>query len=114
MSARRLAIISFTGIALAALVWPAASLANHVSIEAQVSARLKERFSERSWLVEVSWTANCVGAVGGASFAGVLFLVDVDTGERTFLGGVSSATGKAEQLIYVTTKEQRVRAELQI
>ena len=113
MSVRRIAAICVTGIALAALAWPAASLADHVSIEAQVSARLKERFSDRSWIVEVEWSATCVGA-GPASFTGVLYLVDVDTGARTFLGGVSTSTGKVEQLVYVTGKEQRVRAELQI
>src|SRR3954451_3659206 len=113
MSARGFAIVSCTAVALAALAWPAVGLADHVSIEAQVSARLKERASERAWVVEVSWAVTCVGA-GDASFAGVLYLVDVDTGARTFLGGVSRASGTARQLVYVTNKSQRVRAELQI
>jgi Ca2+-binding RTX toxin-like protein len=115
VSARRSVAACFAGILLAALAWPAASLADHISITASVFGQLKERWTKDSWIVEVTWTATCQGAgAQGASFVGNLYLVDVDTGDRTYLGGVSSATGKAEQIVYVKAREQHLQPELQI
>jgi Ca2+-binding RTX toxin-like protein len=97
------------------LLWPAASPAGHISIAANVTARLKERLSPRSWSVEVSWSATCQGAAAGAdNYQGNLYLVDVDTGERIYLGGVSSATGKATQVVDARARERHMRPELQI
>ena len=115
MSGRRFLLTCCAGILLAGLAWPAAGLANHISITAEVSARLKQRWTQDSWIVEVSWTATCIGAgPSGASYQGFLYLVDVDTGDRTFMGGVSSAPGKAEQLVHAKARQQRLQPELQI
>jgi Ca2+-binding RTX toxin-like protein len=101
--------------ALVALTWPSGSLADHISISAGVSAGLKERLSEDSWIVEVNWSASCNGAGGGgASYTGNLYLVDSDTGERIYLGGVFSASGKVDQVIHVKATEQRFTPELHI
>jgi Ca2+-binding RTX toxin-like protein len=103
------------GFALAALSWPSGSLADHISITASVSARLTERLTGDSWMVEVSWTSTCNGAgAGGASYSGDLYVVDVDTGERIYLGGVSGASGKAKQPILVKATERHVLPELRL
>ncbi|MDP9224304.1 MAG: hypothetical protein M3P18_10685 [Actinomycetota bacterium] len=114
MSARR--VLGFFGfVAVLALLWPVASPADHVSITATVSASLKERISSRSWSVEVSWNATCQGAAPGAeNYAGNLYLVDLDTGERIYLGGVSSAPGKVTQPVEARSRERHLRAELTI
>lgn len=114
MSHRR--VLGFVGsIAVLALLWPAVSPADHISITATVSASLKERSSSRSWIVEVSWTATCQGAAPGAeNFTGSLNLIDLDTGERIYLGGVSGAPGKARQSVEARSRERRLRAELKI
>jgi hypothetical protein len=100
---------------LALLAWPAASLADHITIQASVVAVLKERFSSTSWLVEVKWSITCVGAgPKGASYSGNLNLVDVATHESIYLGGVSSASGKAQQLVSIKSEERFLRPELKI
>lgn len=105
----------FAGMLLALLAWPAASLADHVSIEASAVARLQQRWTADAWLVKVSWIGSCLGAgPSGASWSGNLYLVDVDTNERSYLGGVSSADGEAELVVHVKTKEQHLKPELQI
>jgi hypothetical protein len=78
-------VLGFFGfIAVLALLWPAVSPADHVSLTATVSASLKERVSSRSWSVEVSWNATCQGAAPGAeNYTGSLHLVDLDTGEAS-------------------------------
>jgi hemolysin type calcium-binding protein len=112
---KRLLAAAFLTLMLVALSWPAASSADHVSITASVSARLKERASSQAWTVEVSWEIECEGVVSkGASYTGNLYLLDVDTGERTFLGGVSVPAGTARQLAYVRTRPRQVKPELQI
>jgi hypothetical protein len=63
----------------------------------------------------VSWDATCQGAAPGAeNYTGSLNLIDLDTGERIYLGGVSSAPGKAVQLVEARSRERRLRAELKI
>lgn len=100
---------------LFALVWPATSPAEHVGIEAEVVASLKERSPGGSWVVEVSWHVRCIGAgAGGASYSGNLNLVDEQTGERIYLGGVSSASGKVSQIVKSKTYWRRMRPELKI
>jgi hypothetical protein len=96
VSARRLVATCFATVLLALLAWPAASLADHITIQASVVAVLKERFSSNSWLVEVKWSISCVG-VGpkGASYSGNLYLVDVGTHESIYLGGVLRSSWSA-------------------
>ena len=85
-----------------------------MSVNAGISARLVERAGPGSWRVEVRWTTECqgVGAEGG-TFQGLLFLVDLDTGERSSLGLTS---GPGEETHSVTSRAQprRIRFELEI
>jgi Ca2+-binding RTX toxin-like protein len=98
-----------------ALASPAAAPANHVSITAAVSAVLKERVSSRSWLVGVSWAADCRGAAAGqANYQGSLNLVDTANGDTIFLGGASSGSGDAEQLVGARTHERKLRPEYKV
>jgi hypothetical protein len=115
LSTGRLLVVLIAGIALLGLSLPAVSLANHVSITANLTARLKERVSSRSWLVEVSWDVTCVGVgAGGASYQGNLYLIDLKTGENMYLGGVSSASGTVNQLVEARSHERNLVAELRI
>jgi Ca2+-binding RTX toxin-like protein len=115
VSPKRLAAGLLALFALGALSWPSASLANHISISAGVSARLKERISDNSWIVEVNWSATCNGAgAGGASYTGNLYLVDADTGERIYLGGVFSASGRVDQPVGVKATERHLTPELHL
>lgn len=79
---------------LFALLWPAASPADHVSVEASVVAVLKERVRSDAWRVEVRYFVRCLGDERGTQYFGNLSLVDERTGESFYLGGVSSASGK--------------------
>jgi hypothetical protein len=82
-----------------ALALPAAAPANHVSINAGVGARVVERSSSGSWVVEVSWSARCIGATD-PGFSGNLYLIDAENGNQThYLGGVFSASGRVRQLV---------------
>lgn len=115
MAGRRLALFVLAALVVAALALPPAGLADHISIEATVTARLKERASSRAWTVEVSWQVNCIGVgPGGAGYSGNLNLIDIDTGERIYMGGVATASGKADQLVYAKKTERHMRAELKI
>jgi hypothetical protein len=72
------------------------SVADHIVTSATVSARLKERRSADSWTVEIRWTASCSGASPGTAwFGGELYLIDADTGERTYTGGGVSTSGES-------------------
>lgn len=81
---------------VAALVFPALALADHVNVSGEVRAELVDPVSRSSQTVVVTWSALCLGAVGDTSYYGSLDLIDLDTGERTYLGGVSSAAGTVE------------------
>jgi hypothetical protein len=84
-----------------------------VSIEAAVSARLAERLGSNHWIVEVGWSINCKGVgAQGASYSGDRTLVDIDTGERIYLGGVTSAAGTTRQPISARDRDRRLRPEL--
>lgn len=106
---------------LVALILPASTSAHHITTSATVSARLKERKSASSWIVEISWTAACQGASPGTAwYDGDLYLVDVDTGERIHAGGVvdtsgqGMVSGKREWLVAAGAREQRLFPELRI
>jgi hypothetical protein len=108
--------LAFAGSAtLFALVWPAASPADHVSVEASVQAILKERAASGAWRVEVSYLVRCNGAgAGGASYTGNLSLVDELTRESIYLGGVSSASGTVTQIVAAKPYWRQMRPELKV
>ena len=100
---------------LAALAWPAAGTAEHVDIEAAVSARVAERSPSGSWVIAVEYEVRCLGAgPRGASYTGNLNLVDEKTGERIYLGGVSSAKGSVRQIVSPQAVWRRLRPELKV
>lgn len=107
--------------ASAVLIWPAASAANHLRLSATVSAQLKERENTDFWTIEIRWTASCHGASPGTAFYdGDLYMVDVDTGERHYVGGVGDASGAQsvtrtrEWSVSSLPREQSLRPELTI
>jgi hypothetical protein len=100
--------------ALFALVWPAVSPADHVSVEASAVAVLKEHTGSGSWSVEVRFSVRCIGATRGVLYFGNLNLVDEQTGERIYLGGVSSASGKVTQIVAAKSYWRRMRPELRV
>jgi Ca2+-binding RTX toxin-like protein len=109
------------GVVLAALAWPAPSFADHITTSATVDARLKERRSTDFWVVEISWTAGCTGAAPGTAwFDGHLYLVDLDSGERIYTGGVVSTSGERlisgtrEWFVAAIERPQRLMPELTI
>jgi Ca2+-binding RTX toxin-like protein len=100
---------------LAVLALPGLSYADHISLTAELDLRLAERTGSDSWVVEVSWRADCRGVgAGGAGYQGNLYLVDIDRGERIYLGGVSSGTGQARQIVRALDQPRRMRAELRL
>ncbi len=113
MSLRR--ALAFAGsAALFALVWPAVSPADHVSVEASAVAVLKEHMGSGAWSVEVRFSVRCIGATRGVLYFGNLNLVDEQTGERIYLGGVSSASGKVTQIVAAKSYWRRMRPELKV
>jgi RTX calcium-binding nonapeptide repeat (4 copies) len=77
-----------------ALAVPAVSVADHIVTSANVSARLKERRSADFWTVEIDWGGSCSGAAPGkAWFGGDIYMIDADSGERIYVGGVVSTSG---------------------
>lgn len=111
---RARSIILAASLALVAALLPSAGSADHVGIDARVTAVLKERSPAGNWVVEVTWTARCAGATGDASFSGNLNLVDDQSGERIYLGGVSSGTGTARQIVGARAYWRSVHPELTI
>lgn len=111
-SCRTFALVSG---AMLALVWPAASAAEHVGVEATASAVLKERASSRSWIVEVTWTVRCLEVRAGPPvYFGNGSLVDEQTRKKTYLGGVSSASGKVRQVVGSKATWRRVHPEFRV
>jgi hypothetical protein len=103
----RLLLAVIGAVATVGLGWPSASLADHIGIGGSVGASV-ERFGSNSWLVTVTFDAECRGAgPAGASYQGNLYLVDSETSERTFLGGISVASGRVTQLIHSTDRWRR-------
>ncbi len=100
---------------LFALVWPAASPAGHVTVEASAVALLKERAGPAAWRVEVSFVLRCQGDdAGGASYFGNVSLVDERTRESIYLGGVSSASGRLTVTVAAKPYWRRMRPELKV
>lgn len=113
MSLRR--ALALAGYAtLVALVWPAASPADHISVEASARASLKERVGSGAWRIEVTYSVLCRGAAGDASYFGNLSLVDQETRESIYLGGISSASGKAKVTVAAKPYWRRMRPELKV
>lgn len=110
---RALVLVSY--VTLFALVWPAASSADHVSVEASVVAVLKDRAAPGLWRVEVRYFVQCIGVgASGASYAGFRSLVDEETRERIFLGGITSASFTSTQIVKSKPDWRRLRPELQV
>jgi hypothetical protein len=108
-------------LALLGLIWVAPSEAQpHTS--ATVSAVLKERRSTDRWVVEITWTASCQNIAEGKTpvYSGHLYMVDVDTGERHYVGGVVDTSGqrsvshKRDWSVSARRREQHLRPELTI
>jgi Ca2+-binding RTX toxin-like protein len=104
-----------------ALVVPAASWADHLVTAANVSARLKERRNTDFWTVEINWGGSCNGGtVGSVWFDGDLHLVDVDTGERIYVGAVGSTSGQRvvsgtrDQFVSSVERPRRLFPELRL
>lgn len=109
------AAAAFAGTAiLLALIWPAASIADHVGVEASVVAVLTERAGSGSWTVELRYVVKCTGATRSVNYYGNLALVDEQTGERIYLGGVSTGSGKVRQIVSAKAYWRRMRPELKI
>lgn len=103
------------GAALVVLTVPSAGLADHVTITAAAVARLQQHWTPTTWIVEVTWTVTCNGAGSeGSLYHGTLNLIDVATKEKTYMGGVSTATGKGEALFTAKAREQHLKPELNI
>jgi hypothetical protein len=100
---------------LLTLVLPATSSADHVSVEASVVAILKERAASGAWFVEVRFFVRCNGAgAAGAFYSGNLSLVDEQTRESIYLGGVSSASGTVRQIVAAKSYWRPMRPELKV
>ena len=97
--------------ALGALAMPAPSVADHVGIQASASATLKS-LSPSSATVEVSFSITCTGASGEPFYFGSLRLVDMDTLEETYLGGVSGASGSSTLSVSRGERDRRVQTRL--
>ena len=112
----------FACTAMLVLVWPASSPADHLSISANVSALLKERRSTDYWNVEISWTASCQNVTPGKApvYTGELYMVDVDTGERHYVGAVAdtsggrTVSGKREWYVAARPREQHLKPEFTV
>lgn len=103
--------VALAALALAGVALPPAATAGHVSSNPQVSARLGERLSSNSWIVIVDWSINCAGAAN-PNYTGNLNLIDVDTGERIYMGGVSHAAGSDRQPVERRDLPRRLMPEL--
>ena len=102
-----------------ALIWPAASLADHIVTAATVEARLTERRGTDYWTVEIRWTGGCQGAAAGAvAYDGDISMIDAVTSGRIYVGGVvdtsgsRSVSGKKEWAILSAERERLLFPEL--
>lgn len=81
-------------VALAALLWPAAGAADHFIPGGNVSAAVTERTAPDVWNVDVRWAGSCQGAAAdGTYYDGDLYLIEVATGARKYIGGFVPASG---------------------
>jgi Ca2+-binding RTX toxin-like protein len=105
----------------AALVWPAASPAGGPMTFASVSAQVTERVDTNTWEVEITWSSTCNGVAQGKEprHSGDLWLVDVDTGDRTYVGGVvdnsgrQSVSGTRELNVFALPRVQHLQPEFE-
>jgi Ca2+-binding RTX toxin-like protein len=95
-------------------VFPALALASHVTVSADARAELGERISATTWRVLVSWEVRCEGPDWAPSYGGSLELLDVGTGERIYLGGVSTAAGTTGVHVERRAKERQLVPYLKI
>jgi Ca2+-binding RTX toxin-like protein len=98
-------------VVLVSLPAAAPAQADHVSSNPQVSARLGERISDNSWSVIVDWSINCSGAAA-PNYSGDLNLIDVDTGERIYMGGTFGPSDSTRQPVDRRALPRRVMPEL--
>jgi hypothetical protein len=100
------------GALLASLAWPVAvGAADEVTVEPSASARVKH-LSPGSALVQVRWSITCLGPGTEGSYSGSLTLVDEDTGEEIYMGGISTAAGDATQLVERREKDRRMKPRI--
>jgi Ca2+-binding RTX toxin-like protein len=93
MRGRRIAAL-LSGIAVLALLLPATGQADHVRTQGAVSAQVVKLKSRDYWVVEIVWSASCEGVPeGSAWYDGHLYMIDADTGERIYVGGVVNTSG---------------------
>ena len=97
---------------LVVLVAAPVALAEHVTSSPSASARLAEEVSDTSWAVVVDWAVNCAGGGDNPSYFGNLNLVDTETNERIYMGGISSASGSTRQLVARRDKPRTMAPEI--
>ncbi len=102
---------SVLGSLLGLLAWPAAVAAEEITVEPGVSAHLKSLSSD-SAQVQVTWQITCLGEGTGTRYGGNLYLIDEDTGEEMYMGGVFSGSGSAVQSVKRRKKERRMRPRI--
>jgi hypothetical protein len=96
MSRRRAIAPVLASIILAASYLAVPAPADHLRTTGSVSAQVKELRGTDYWSVDIPWTAACTGAKPGTAwYGGALHMIDVDTGERHYVGGVVNTSGAA-------------------
>ena len=100
------------GLLLVAALPAASAWAHHVAADPRVAARLAEWTGSQSWPVIVDWRVNCTGAGDSPYYFGDLRLVDADTGEEIYMGGISGPEGSDRQLVGRRTLPRRVYPRL--
>jgi hypothetical protein len=106
----------------AALLSPATTSGDHLRINAEVSAQVTGLRSTDFWIVELRWRASCpAGEEGRTWFDGRLELVNVETGERIAVSGVThtipgrkNVSGRRETYVAARERPQRLRPVLEI
>jgi Ca2+-binding RTX toxin-like protein len=105
---------------LATLAFPASGAAD-TKTSAQVGAVVTEQSSPNVWLVEITWTSSCSGALPNTNwYGGHLYMIDTVTAERIYVGGVvdtsghQTVTGKREWPAAAKKRVQHLIPELTI
>ena len=101
---------------LAWLAVPGISHADHVDISGSVAAAVEE-IEQTRVRIRIDWSVTCEEANNisqNADFGGNLNIVDRDTGEKTYLGGVFSGSGSDTTNVSRTDKDRYVAAVLTI
>jgi hypothetical protein len=95
------------------LALPGVSKADHVSIAGTVGLAENKRTPTKVE-VRLSWELECPGAAAGANYSGNMYLLDQETGEQQYLGGVFSASGLEFHGQERTDKDRYISALLRI